>query len=376
MKSVKDKPDYFLIIVVGFLIILGVIIIASVSALVSPDNPTLYLFRHFIRGLIPGLLLGFFAFKAPLYFFKKWSAVLLSLNLFLMVLVFLPGIGLTLGGASRWINLGIVTFQPSELLKLTFILYLAAWLAARTSGPEIKKKEIALKKFNRWSTTTLVAFLFVMALIALLFFLQPDASTLVLVSACALFMYFSAGTPFKHTVLIVLLAVCGLFVLIQTAPYRFERMSVFLDPEKDPTGFGFQIKQAIITIGSGGIFGMGLGMGIQRFLPHSLTDSIFAIFAEQAGFVGCVTVVALFTLFFWRGCVIATKIKDTFCKLTVLGISFWIASQAFVHIGVSLGLLPVTGMPLPFISYGGTATAVSLIGVGILLNISKNARKI
>ena len=152
-------------------------------------------------------------------------------------------------------------------------------------------------------------------------------------------------------------------------------MLVFLNPEVDPMGLGYQIKQAIMTVGSGGIFGMGLGMGIQRFLPQPLTDSLFALFAEQAGFIGSTVIIILFLLLFWRGYVIAKKSQDIFCKLTALGISFWIVLQGFVHIGVAIGMLPVTGIPLPFISYGGTATAVSLIGIGILLNISKNERQ-
>ena len=372
MKAVKNSPDYFLLIMVGILIILGIIIITSVSASVLPEDPTFYLFRHLTRGVIPGLLLGFAAFKIPLHFLKKYSVILLLLNLFLVALVFLPKIGLTFGGASRWINLGIVTFQPSELLKLTFILYLAAWLATRAAKT---KTDFALKEISQWSASTLLAFLVIMGAIVLLLAYQPDVSTLVLIATCAFLMYFSAGTPIKHTLLIIVLGIGGLFVLINTAPYRFERWMVFLNPDMDPMGLGYQIKQAIITVGSGGLWGMGPGMGIQRFLPQSLTDSTFAIFAEQTGFVGSVIVLALFTLFFWRGCLIAKNSKNDFCKLTALGISFWIVFQAFIHIGVAIGTFPVTGIPLPFISYGGTATVVALIGVGILLNISKNVRK-
>ena len=376
MKAEKSRLDYFLIIIVGALIVLGVVIIASVSASISPNNPTLYLFRHLGRGLLPGLLLGFLAFKTPLHLFKKWSVVLLVSSLFLTVLVFWPKIGLELGGANRWINLGIATFQPSELLKLTFILYLAAWLATRSAKAENKKRDFALKKFSQWSATTLVAFLAAISIIVFLLTQQPDVSTLVLIVACAFLMYFSAGTPLKHSFLVVALGLAGLAFLIKTAAYRFDRFLVFLNPETDPMGLGYQIKQAIITVGSGGIGGMGFGMGIQRFLPQRLTDSIFAVFAEQAGFMGSVIVIILFVLFLWRGHVIARKSRDPFCRLMALGISFWIFLQAFVHMGVNLGVLPVTGIPLPFVSYGGTAMIISLIGVGILLNISKNGEKI
>jgi len=376
MKKTKPRFDYFLIVNVGILIVLGIVIITSVSASISPEDPTFYLFRHIKHGLLPGIILGFAAFKIPLDFLRKWSVVLLLFSLFLMVLVFLPGAGLTLGGASRWINLRLFTFQPSELLKLTFILYLAAWLATRTAIIEKKKKDFVLKEFGRWSASTLIAFLAVMAIIVVLLVFQPDVSTLALIITCAFLMYFAAGTPVKHTFLIIMLGIGGLAALIRIAPYRFERLLVFLNPETDPMGLGYQIKQAIITVGSGGFWGMGPGMGIQRFLPQPLTDSIFAVFAEQAGFVGSMLVIVLFVLFFWRGYVIAKNSQDSFCKLTALGISFWIVLQAFIHIGVAIGILPVTGIPLPFISYGGTAMITSLIGVGILLNISKNVRKV
>ena len=375
MKAAKNKPDYYLFAIVAVLILFGLAIIASVSASISPDNPMFYLFRHIKRGLIPGLLLGFAAFKMPLPLLRKWSFALLLFSLFLTALVFVPGIGIHMGGATRWINLGLVTFQPSELLKLSFILYLAAWLAARTAEPESKKRELVFKKLGSWSNTTLFAFLAIMGIIVLLLIKQPDASTLVLIAACAFLMYFLAQTPLKHSLLIIGLGICGLFFLVGTGSYRFARMLVFWDRGTDPMGLGFQINQAIITIGSGGIFGTGFGMGIQRFLPQPLADSIFAVFAEQAGFIGSSALIILFVLFFWRGWVIAKKSGDNFCKLTALGISFWIILQAFVHIGVSLGLVPVTGIPLPFISYGGTAMAISLIGVGILLNISKNVGK-
>lgn len=376
MEAAKAKPDYFLLIIVGMLLLFGVVIIASVSASVQPSNPTSYLFHHLQYGLLPGLLLGFAAFKMPLHLLKRWSVLLLLASLFLMILVFLPGIGLTVGGASRWINLGIATFQPSELLKLAFILYLAAWLATRSAKTSSKNKEFALRKFGRWSLNTLLAFLAVIVIIVALLARQPDISTLGVIIACAFLMYFAAGTPIKHAILIISLGIGGLVFFILTAPYRFQRMLVFLNPDTDPMGWGYQINQAIMTVGSGGIWGMGLGTGIQRFLPQPLTDSLFSVFAEQTGFIGSALLISLFTLFFWRGYIIAKNSRDDFCKLAALGISFIIVLQAFIHIGVALAVFPVTGIPLPFVSYGGTATVISLIGVGILLNISKNVKRV
>lgn len=359
------KADYGILFIVGFLILLGILILASVSASISQQKfgyPSFYLFHHILFGLIPGAILGFIAFKIPLSKIKKWSPALLLGSLFLMVLVFLPVVGITLGGSRSWLNLGITTFQPSELLKLSFVLYLASWLAVRT------------EKGKKVLSATLVAFLAVLALIALLLVLQPDVGTLGIIILSAILLYFLAGTPWKHTFLLIpgLAGVLALF--IRFAPYRMARISVFFNPDIDPMGMGYQIKQALIAIGSGGIFGRGAGMSIQKFgfLPQPMADSIFAVFSEEWGFVGAFILISLFLLFIWRGFSIAKNVNDKFAQLTVLGIVGWITFQAFVNIGSMIGILPLTGIPLPFISYGGSAMVVELIGIGILLNISKN----
>ena len=364
-NGVKDKPDYILLSVVAILILLGIVILASVSATLSQEkfgSPTFYLFRHILVGLVPGILLGFLAFKIPLSFLKKWTPALFLINLFLMVLVFIPKIGITLGGSSRWINLGITSFQPSELLKITFILYLAFWLSAKTE----KTKD---SKFP-----TLIAFLVIIGLVSLLLIFQPDISTLGIIVGCAILMYFLAGTPFKHSLLILATSLAGLAVLIRIAPYRLDRFLVFIKPDIDPMGISYQIKQALIVVGSGGILGTGLGTSILRFrfLPQSMSDSIFAIFSEEAGFIGGLILISLFLIFAWRGFAIAKKIQNKFYRLTALGITSWIVLQTFINIGSMVGILPLTGIPLPFISYGGSAIVAELIGVGILLNISKN----
>jgi cell division protein FtsW len=186
-------------------------------------------------------------------------------------------------------------------------------------------------------------------------------------------MYFLANTPFWHTALILLIGLSSLIALIKIAPYRLERLTVFLNPGIDPMGIGFQVQQALIAVGSGGILGAGLGMGIQKFgfLPGVINDSIFAVLAEEAGFVGSIILIFLFLIFFWRGFRIAKLSQDKFSELTAYGITSWIIIQAFVNISSILGLLPLTGVPLPFISHGGTALITTLIGAGILLNISK-----
>ncbi len=372
----ESKPDYILIIAVALLLIFGILILTSVSVSFSQEkfgNPYYYLKRQILLGIIPGITLLFLAFYFPLKLLKKWAPFLLLINLILVAMVFLPKIGLTVGGATRWLSLGEnITFQPSEFLKLTFILYLASWLTFRTSFKKsLKEKKISFHKNS--FTQTLIAFLIIIGLISLLLILQPHISTLGIIILLGLLMYFLAGTPFWHSLLITLFGIGGLLYLIKTAAYRIERWLVFLNPEIDPMGIGYQLKQSLITIGSGGIFGLGLGMSRQKFgfLPQPMTDSIFAIFSEEAGFLGVIILISLFLIILWRGFKISKEVKDNFAKLAALGISSWLVLQAFVNIGSMIGILPLTGIPLPLISYGGSHLVAELIGIGILLNISK-----
>lgn len=359
-------PDYALLTVVAILIVLGIVILASVSAAIAQekfDSPIFYLFRHFSFGILLGGILGFIAYKLPLKLWERYAAVLLIINLVLMVLVFLPQIGIRLGGASRWINLGFTSLQPSELLKITSILYFAAWLP---SLAQRHKKNLS---------KSLVAFLAVLGLIGFLLAMQPDVSTMGIIAVCIILMYFISGTPFWHSLAMISGGLAILAVLIKIAPYRLERLLVFLKPDIDPLGISYQIKQALIAIGSGGFWGNGIGMSMQKFgfLPQPMSDSIFAVFAEEMGFIGALIVVVLFLILAWRGFKISKETASEFAKLTAMGITSWITIQAFVNIGATIGILPLSGIPLPFISYGGTALASELIGVGILLNISKHS---
>jgi len=364
-------PDYPLSVVSGILIVLGIFILASVSAVLSQERfgyPTHYLFHQIVYGLILGLILAFIAFKIPLSFFRKWAFPLFLLNLVILGLVFIPKIGLHIGGASRWINLGPISFQPAEFLKITFILYLAAWLSNLVDQPASRQKRP--KKHN----IILGAFLIIIGILSLFLTLQPNIGTLGIIFAIALLMYFGAGTPFWHTAFTMAVGIGILFALIKIAPYRLSRFLVFLNPGLDPLGIGYQIKQASIAVGSGGILGLGLGLSRQKFgfLPQSIGDSIFAIFAEEGGFVGAVILIFLFLIFVWRGFKISKTASDKFSQLVALGIISWISLQAFVNIGAMIGILPVTGIPLPFVSYGGSHLIAELIGIGILLNISKS----
>jgi len=373
MPKIKGQVDYILIFILVALILFGILILSAASSpfsLKKTGNPNYFLFRQLTYGLIPGLILGFLAFKIPLVKFKKWSFVLLLINILILAFVFLPKIGLGLRGASRWINLGLFSFQPSEFLKISSIIYFAAWLSRRKNN--ISKVSYKHKKDNE-RNINFFAFLVIIGLIGLLLVFQPDISTLGIIVLVAIAMYFLADTPLWYTILIILIGFLLLGFLIYLAPYRMARLLVFLNPETDPIGIGYQIKQAQIAIGSGGIFGLGLGMSSQKFgfLPQSMSDSIFAIFSEETGFVGSFILLSLFLLFAFRGFRIAKKSQDKFLKLLSFGVTFWITIQAFVDIGSMIGILPLTGIPLPFISYGGSALVSELIGVGLLLNISR-----
>lgn len=368
MAKGSRHPDYILIGVSAALLIFGILTLSNVSASLSLEKlgTTYYFLNHQILfGLIPGVVLAFLAFRVRLDFLKKWAPILLLINLILMAMVFLPKIGFEAGGAARWISLGKTTFQPSEFLKLTFVLYLAVWIGRRTEN------KISVKETKEWSQT-LVAFLVTLGLISLLLYFQRDISTLGVIGICAILMYFLAGTPLWQNALLILAGAGALFSFIKLAPYRADRLLVFLKPETDPMGIGYQIKQALIAVGSGGMLGLGLGTSRQiGFIPQSMSDSIFAILAEETGFIGSLVLILLFLIFFWRAFKISKQTKDKFSQLTCLGIGSWIVIQGFINIGSMIGLLPLTGIPLPFFSYGGSALISELIGVGILLNISK-----
>ncbi|MBI1984924.1 MAG: putative lipid II flippase FtsW [Candidatus Wildermuthbacteria bacterium] len=364
MERGKKYPDLGLLGISAFLVGFGILILASVSSSFSLERTgtTFYFLNHqLLFGLLPGLVLGFLAYSIPLRHLKRLSLVFLLLSVLLLILVFLPFMGGEIKGAYRWIFLGSFSFQPSELLKLTSILYLAALLAARSE----KKKMVQ----------TLLPFVVILGVISMLLILQPDISTLGIIGLVGILLYFLSGTPLWHLLLMLGGGVAALLLLIRLAPYRLSRLAVFFDPMLDPLGQGYQIKQALIGIGSGGLTGVGLGLSFQKFgvLPEPISDSIFAVFAEETGFFGAAFLILLFLLFAWRSFAVAKKIEDTFARLALMGITLWIVLQALVNMGSMTGILPLAGIPLPFISYGGSALVVELIGLGILLNISKQS---
>ena len=378
---VKKQFNYFLFFLVVFWVGFSFLFFACLSAPVSLQrfgNTNYYLFHQLLFGLLPGIILGFTAYKISLQSFKKWSLALVLINLGLLFLVFFPKIGASAGGASRWIHFGIGSFQPSEFLKITAILYLSTWIASKFSEgrgghPATDWKSITKKGYYN-IIYIFIPFVIFLGLIFVALYLQRDASTMGIIAITLLVLYFSAKTPLWHTILVLISGASILLFLIRFEPYRLARWSVFLHPDIDPLGKAFQLRQSLISLGSGGVFGRGLGMSTQKFgfLPEVMSDSIFAIVGEELGIIGCVAFIVAFILFLWLGIKIAKKSNDKFAKMTAIGIVVWITLQAFINIASVAGIFPLTGIPLPFLSYGGSHLAVELIGVGLLLNISKN----
>ena len=366
MKKTKGKqPDYVLIILFGILILFGLVMLSSAGTALGYqkfDDPYYFLKHQVLFGLIPGLIFLFIFSKIDYRKWKKIAFPLLIFSIVLLILVFIPGLGASYGKAKSWINIAGFSLQPSEIVKLTFLIYLATWLEKR-SKEEIKDVSAGLAPF-----------LISLLTVALLMVLQPDIGTMSVIILVSLIVFFIAGADILHLIGIGTVGLAGLFLLIKSAPYRVARFTTFLHPELDPQGIGYHINQALLAIGSGGLFGLGLGHSRQKFqyLPEATGDSIFAIIAEELGFILTLGLIFLFLFLAYRGFVLAQKAPDKFGKLLVVGIISWFVIQAFVNIGAMLGLLPMTGIPLPFISYGGTALMTSLAAVGILVNISKH----
>jgi len=370
--------DYTLLIVSFLLINIGILILASTSASLSRENfgsSAYILLRQIKFGYLPGLLLGGLCFFLPLGKIKKWSLAILLVTLLFTGLVFCPRIGVSLGGSSRWINLGIISFQPSEFLKIGFIIYLAAWISGQENKFSLKKFSHRFSKRSLDNTAKLfIPFVAIIGIIGFIFIRQPDISTLGIIVLTAFLMYFVANTRIFHTILLFALGITAFFALMNFTSYRSNRILTFMKEGIDPMGIGYQINQSLIAIGSGGIFGKGIGIGVQKFdfLPQTTSDSIFSIFAEESGLIGSICLIALFLLFAFLGVRISKHAPDKFSKILALGIVCWITMQAFVNIGAVTEIIPLTGIPLPFISCGGSHIIAELMGLGILLNISKH----
>lgn len=365
-KARSGTIDYPLLILLGIVIVFGLVMLSSASNVISFQkfgDPN-YLFKRQIISFIIGLIAFFIVVRIDYHIWQRLAVFMLAGSIGLLILVLLPGVGSELLGAQRWINIGgVFFFQPTELVKLTFLIYLATWLEKRGHGiADI--------------STGLLPFVTLLLLITGLVMAQPDLGTMIVIGAISMVVYFAAGAPYKHLGGILGLGGLFTFILIKIAPYRAARFSIFLNPELDPQGIGYHINQALLAIGSGGLFGVGLGHSRQKYnyLPESAGDSIFAVIGEELGFFFVIGLIALFIMILIRGIRIARTARDEYGRLLAIGITSWIVIQAFVNMAALVGLLPLTGIPLPFVSYGGTSLIFSMIAVGILLNVSRYAR--
>ncbi len=360
------QPDYFFMGILATIVIFGIIMLSSASTVVGYESfgdSNHYIKHHLIYGVLLGAIGFWLVSRLDYHIWEKLSLPLLIITILLLLVVFIPGIGLGLKGAHRWIDLGVFTVQPAELAKLTFLFYLATWLQKRGEG---------VKSFSYG----FLPFLVLLGVVAGLILFEPDFSTMLVLAFMSVVVFFIAGGNLVHVTWLGI-ASSGLFLLlIKLAPYRAARFTVFLHPEIDPQGIGYHINQALLAIGSGGIFGLGLGRSRQKFnyLPEAAGDSIFAVIAEELGFIFALILISLFAVLMVRGFKIARQVPDSFGKYLAVGIITWISFQAFFNIAAMVGLVPLTGIPLPFISHGGSAVAVSLTAMGIVANISKQTK--
>ena len=361
-----SSPDKTLLIVVAFLVVIGFLAIFSATApkcLDEGGNPLQFVVKQFV-----GLVIGFIAMKYFMnYDYKKlanWNGVVMISVLVALFLVDFTPLGMVVNGAKRWINLGFYQLQPSEFAKPAVVLLLASAF----------RKDANLFDQDKWYK----AFLPIIGMAGLTF-IQPNLSMVILLGMTTVVMYMAAGGSIKFFLSCVgtmfVSLIIGLTTIIK--PYQLQRLKTWRHPELDPLGAGYNIIQSLIAFASGGFSGVGYGGSIQKlsYLPECHTDFIFAIIAEELGFIGCVLVIGLFFTFLQRGFVIAARCPDMYGKLLAVGITFSIVFQAFMNMSVASSFLPTTGVPLPFISYGGSSLIVSLIMVGILLNISKKRIK-
>jgi cell division protein FtsW len=362
------EPDYFLIITVFIIIFFGLIMLSSAtSATAYADwHDSYYYFKHqLIFGLLPGILLFFALSRIDYHIWRKYALLMLITSVVLLLLVFIPGLSAEYGKARSWINIFGFSLQPSEFVKISFLLYLAAWLESRKERVKDIKEGIG-------------PFLVVLGIIAGLMFLQPDIGTFSIITFTSLVIFFVGGGRLRHLAVILLIGSALLFFVVKTKPHVGERFKCFYDSGFSQNAKCYQINQSLIALGSGGFWGRGLGESRQKFMyvPEIEGDSIFAIIGEEMGFIFSSALVFMYLIIFYRGFLIAAKAPDVYGKILAIGIVTWLSSQALINIGGMINLIPMTGVPLPFVSYGGSALLSALGAVGILVNISRQTRNL
>jgi len=358
------KVDKVFLIVTILLLFAGFLIFSSASmGLLAREGASFsnVALKQIIVGFIGGGIAAYILSMVPYTFYKKYSFYIFLITLLLTLSVFIPGLGFSHGGATRWISVFGFTLQPVELLKLGFIIYIAAWLSKNQ------------KKSGTFSYG-FVPFAIISVIVSVVLLIQPDTDNLIVMLCSGVAMYFVAGASWKHIITLILIGLIGISALAYTRPYIKDRLLTLINPTADSLGSGYQINQSLIAIGSGGMWGRGFGQSVQKFnyLPEQIGDSIFAVAAEEFGFIGSMILLALFLSFALRGMNISSRCPDMFSRLLVLGIVILIITQSVVNISAMLAIIPLSGIPLVFVSHGGTAMLIALAEVGIVLSISKH----
>lgn len=350
-----DKTFLGIALLLAFL---GALAVADASAPLAQAHfgDSFFFVKQHLMWLALGLVAMAIVSKVPYILWKKYSVPLFFISIALLVVVLIPGVGSKFLGARRWISLGFTSFQPAEIAKFSIALYFARLTEAR--------KELK-------------TFLICLALVAGLIMLQPDLGTTLIVVGIGMLQLFISGVPIKKFVQVIGGGALAVLALIMMSDYRRQRLLTYLSHTEDADGVSYHVNQVLIALGSGGLFGVGLGQSRQKylFLPESATDSVFAVIAEEIGFIGSAGLILLFIFFLYKGIQIARNAPDTFSMLLAGGIVCWLAIQFFLNISSMVALTPLTGVPLPFFSYGGTSLTLIMVGVGILLQISRYAKK-
>ncbi|PIT91388.1 stage V sporulation protein E [Candidatus Kaiserbacteria bacterium CG10_big_fil_rev_8_21_14_0_10_49_17] len=360
------KVDTPLFIITLLLVVVGFFIFTSASlGLLARDGARFssVAFSQVGLGMALGTVLLITLSRIRYRLLRPYALFFFIGALVLTLLVFIPGLGRSANGATRWLEIGLFSIQPSEFLKLAYVIYLASFLAGA-------------HRHIHDSRYSVLPFLGITGATAITLILQPDTSTILVILCAGFAMLIAAGAKVRDLAITALVPLTALAALVIWKPYIRERLLTFLNPLSDQLGAGYQIKQSLIAVGSGEWFGRGFGQSVQKFnyLPEPIGDSIFAVFAEEFGFIGAMLLIGVFLAFAFRGLRIASRAPDYFGGLLVVGIVILIISQSFINIASMLGVMPLTGLPLVFISHGGTALASALAGVGIVLNVSKYTR--
>lgn len=367
ITSAKHLPDASLLVALGILLAFGLLMLFSASSAVSYSKfgNTYHYFIRQLFVLIPSLILFYVAMKIDYHWWRRFAGFFLFFSIFLLILVFIPGIRAEHGTARSWIIIFGQSFQPSELVKIAFLIYLSTWLEAKREN---------LSRFGEG----MVPFLLTLAVISVLMIAQPDYGTLFIIIFTAMTVFFAAGGKLSHIIGLVLLGAALLLIVVGwQASYKSDRFRCLQDPSFSALDKCYQINQSMIAVGSGGLFGRGLGESRQKYmyLPEVWGDSIFPIIAEESGFIFSTLLVLLYLFIFYRGLMIARAAPDIYGSSLAIGIVVWLAVQTFLNIGGMTNLIPMTGVPLPLISAGGSSTLSVLLALGILVNISRQTRE-